>query len=171
MLHQCECMCSQSALFVGNVTILNYHCILSWYQHANLLFIQDCSGLNYFLLVSYVVAFTGFLFLYLVTWDISGWLAHDPSILLRVGHTLLKLNTVEPRRARRLIFADDLFQLSKVPKQKAEGVIGKAIENLSGCKLQGYDVFLVTFLFQILFSYRPIINIIVHHHITLFDLL
>lgn len=107
----------------------------------------------------------------MVTWDISGWLARDPSILLRVGHTLLKLSTVEPRRARRLIFADDLFQLSKVPKQKAEGVISKAIENLSGCKLQGYDVFLVMFLFQILFSYRPIINIIVHHHITLFDLL
>lgn len=63
--------------------------------------------------------------------DTVGWLARDPSILLRVGHTLLKLNTVEPRRARRLIFADDLFQLSKVPKQKAEVVINKAIENLS----------------------------------------
>ncbi|XP_011002073.1 PREDICTED: outer envelope protein 64, mitochondrial [Populus euphratica] len=64
--------------------------------------------------------------------DTVGWLARDPSILLRVGHAVLKLNTVEPRRARRLIFADDLFQLSKVPKQKAEGVISKAIENLSG---------------------------------------
>lgn len=68
--------------------------------------------------------------------DTIGWLARDPSILLRVGHTLLKLNTVEPRRARRLIFADDLFQLSKVPKQKAEGVISKAIENLSGYQPQ-----------------------------------
>lgn len=68
--------------------------------------------------------------------DTVGWLARDPSILLRVGHTLLKLNTVEPRRARRLIFADDLFQLSKVPKQKAEGVISKAIENLSGYQPQ-----------------------------------
>lgn len=68
--------------------------------------------------------------------DTVGWLARDPSILLRVGHTILKLNTVEPRRARRLIFADDLFQLSKVPKQKAEGVICKAIENLSGYQPQ-----------------------------------
>lgn len=68
--------------------------------------------------------------------DTVGWLARDPSILLRVGHTLLKLNTVEPRRARRLVFADDLFQLSKVPKQKAEGVINKAIENLSGYQPQ-----------------------------------
>ncbi|XP_061970390.1 outer envelope protein 64, mitochondrial [Populus nigra] len=68
--------------------------------------------------------------------DTIGWLARDPSILLRVGHTLLKLNTVEPRRARRLMFADDLFQLSKVPKQKAEGVISKAIENLSGYQPQ-----------------------------------
>ncbi|KAJ6711432.1 AMIDASE 1 [Salix purpurea] len=71
--------------------------------------------------------------------DTVGWLARDPSILLRVGNALLKLNTVEPRRARCLIFADDLFQLSKVPKQKAEGVISKAIENLSGCKLQDHD--------------------------------
>lgn len=68
--------------------------------------------------------------------DTVGWLARDPSILLRVGHTLLKLNTVEPRRARRLIFADDLFQLSKFPKQKAEVVINKAIENLSGYQPQ-----------------------------------
>ncbi|KAJ6947640.1 outer envelope protein 64 [Populus alba x Populus x berolinensis] len=68
--------------------------------------------------------------------DTVGWLARDPSILLRVGHTVLKLNTVEPRRARRLIFADDLFQLSKVPKQKAEGVISKAFENLSGYQPQ-----------------------------------
>lgn len=68
--------------------------------------------------------------------DTVGWLARDPSILLRVGHTLLKLNTVEPRRARRLIFADDLFQLSKVPEQKAEVVINKAIENLSGYQPQ-----------------------------------
>lgn len=68
--------------------------------------------------------------------DTVGWLAHDPSILLRVGHALLKLNTVEPRRARRLIFADDLFQLSKFPKQKAEVVINKAIENLSGYQPQ-----------------------------------
>ncbi|CAK7356982.1 unnamed protein product [Dovyalis caffra] len=80
----------------------------------------------------YVVEFPAFLFLHPVTWAVSGWLARDPSILLRVGHALLKLNTVEPRRSRRLIFADDLFQLSKVPKQKAEGVISKAIENLSG---------------------------------------
>ncbi|KAJ6963798.1 outer envelope protein 64 [Populus alba x Populus x berolinensis] len=68
--------------------------------------------------------------------DTVGWLARDPSILLRVGHTVLKLNTVEPRRARHLIFADDLFQLSKVPKQKAEGVISKAFENLSGYQPQ-----------------------------------
>ncbi|KDP40901.1 hypothetical protein JCGZ_24900 [Jatropha curcas] len=64
--------------------------------------------------------------------DTVGWLARDPSVLHRVGHALLQLNAVEPRRARRLIFADDLFQLSKVPKQKTEYVISKAIEKLSG---------------------------------------
>lgn len=37
---------------------------------------------------------------------------------------------------RRLVFADDLFQLSKVPLQKTVHVVKKAIENLSGCKFQ-----------------------------------
>ncbi|XP_015578882.1 outer envelope protein 64, mitochondrial isoform X2 [Ricinus communis] len=64
--------------------------------------------------------------------DTVGWLARDPSILRCVGHALLKLNAVEARKARRIIFADDLFQLCKVPKQKTEYVISKAIENLSG---------------------------------------
>ncbi|KAI4296367.1 hypothetical protein L6164_036331 [Bauhinia variegata] len=61
-----------------------------------------------------------------------GWFARDPSVLHRVGHVLLQLTSVEPRRARRIIFADDLFQLSKVPAQKTVDVIGKSIQNLSG---------------------------------------
>ncbi|KAB1206893.1 Outer envelope protein 64, mitochondrial [Morella rubra] len=64
--------------------------------------------------------------------DTVGWFARDPSILHRVGHVLLQLKPVEPRRARRLIFADDLFQFSKVPTQKTLSVVSKAIENLSG---------------------------------------
>ncbi|KAJ4846805.1 Outer envelope protein 64, mitochondrial [Turnera subulata] len=64
--------------------------------------------------------------------DTVGWLARDASTLHRVGHALLQLNAVEPKRTRRLIFADDLFQLSRVPKQKTEYVISKAVEKLSG---------------------------------------
>ncbi|XP_022141957.1 outer envelope protein 64, mitochondrial [Momordica charantia] len=64
--------------------------------------------------------------------DTIGWFARDASILHRVGHVLLKLNSIEPRRMRRLVFADDLFQLSKVPLQKTVHVVKKAIESLSG---------------------------------------
>ncbi|XVE66560.1 hypothetical protein DITRI_Ditri08aG0088200 [Diplodiscus trichospermus] len=64
--------------------------------------------------------------------DAIGCFARDPSILHRVGHVLLQLKAVEPRRARRLVFADDLFQLSKVPKQKTVYVVSKAIEKLCG---------------------------------------
>lgn len=64
--------------------------------------------------------------------DTVGLLARNASILHRVGHVLLQLNVVEPRRARCLIFADDIFQLSKVPKLKTMHVISKAIESLSG---------------------------------------
>uniref|UniRef100_A0A2P2KKF5 Amidase domain-containing protein n=1 Tax=Rhizophora mucronata TaxID=61149 RepID=A0A2P2KKF5_RHIMU len=64
--------------------------------------------------------------------DTVGCLACDASILHRVVHSLLQLNTVEPRRTRRFIFANDLFQLHKVPMQKTLSVISKVIENLSG---------------------------------------
>uniref|UniRef100_A0A368ULA6 Amidase domain-containing protein n=1 Tax=Glycine max TaxID=3847 RepID=A0A368ULA6_SOYBN len=64
--------------------------------------------------------------------DTIGWFARDPSILHRVGHVLLQLNSVETKRSRHFIFADDLFQLSKIPTQNTIYVIGKAIENMSG---------------------------------------
>ncbi|KAA8536460.1 hypothetical protein F0562_028938 [Nyssa sinensis] len=64
--------------------------------------------------------------------DTVGWFARDPSILHRVGHVLLQLNVVQPRRTRHFIIADDLFQLSKVPKQKTVHVVNKVTEKLSG---------------------------------------
>ncbi|KAH6789963.1 translocon at the outer membrane of chloroplasts 64-V [Perilla frutescens var. frutescens] len=64
--------------------------------------------------------------------DTVGWFASDPSVLHRVGHALLHLSPLEPKRTRRIIIADDLFQLSKVPLQKTVSVVTKAIEKLSG---------------------------------------
>ncbi|EPS65438.1 hypothetical protein M569_09339, partial [Genlisea aurea] len=66
--------------------------------------------------------------------DTVGCFASDPSILHRVGHVLLQLNLVEPKRTRRIIVADDLFQLSKLPAQKIANVVAKVTENLSGYK-------------------------------------
>ncbi|KAK4790105.1 hypothetical protein SAY86_017409 [Trapa natans] len=64
--------------------------------------------------------------------DTVGWFARDPSTLCRVGHVLLQLKTVEPKRTRRILFSDDLFQLSKVPVQKFVYIVSKAVEKLSG---------------------------------------
>ncbi|XAR53051.1 Amidase [Bertholletia excelsa] len=64
--------------------------------------------------------------------DTVGWFARDPSVLHHVGHILLQLNRVEPRKIRRFIVADDLFQLSKVPKQKTVQVVSRVAEKLSG---------------------------------------
>ncbi|GAB4838459.1 Outer envelope protein 64, mitochondrial [Ancistrocladus abbreviatus] len=64
--------------------------------------------------------------------DTVGWFARDPSVLHRVGHVLLQLNQIEPKRMRRFIFADDLFELSNVPKQRTSNVVSKAAEILSG---------------------------------------
>ncbi|KAK6143708.1 hypothetical protein DH2020_024056 [Rehmannia glutinosa] len=64
--------------------------------------------------------------------DTVGCLASDPSVLHRVGHVLLQLNPLEPKRTRRIIIADDLFQLSKIPLQRTVHIVSKAIEKLSG---------------------------------------
>ncbi|MCD7466569.1 Outer envelope protein 64, mitochondrial [Datura stramonium] len=64
--------------------------------------------------------------------DSIGWLARDPSVLHRVGHVLLQIPSVEPKRTRCFVIADDLFQLCKVPKQKTVYVVTKVIEKLSG---------------------------------------
>nr|DAD41113.1 TPA_asm: hypothetical protein HUJ06_015436 [Nelumbo nucifera] len=64
--------------------------------------------------------------------DTVGWFARDPSILHHVGRILLQVSPVELRRTRRFIFADDCFQLSKVPKQKSVYVVNRSTENLSG---------------------------------------
>ncbi|CAI9104037.1 OLC1v1002645C3 [Oldenlandia corymbosa var. corymbosa] len=64
--------------------------------------------------------------------DTIGCFARDPSILHRVGHVLLQLSRVELRKTRRLLIADDLFQLSKVPKWKTVGVVKTVAEKLSG---------------------------------------
>lgn len=63
-----------------------------------------------------------------------GWFARDPSVLCQVGHALLNLSVVTHKRQSSLIFADDLFELSDIPKQKSVHVVRKAIESLSGCK-------------------------------------
>lgn len=64
--------------------------------------------------------------------DTVGFFSRDPSVLHRVGHVLLKLNSVEPRRKRCLVFADDLFQVSKIPIHRTVHIISKVIESLSG---------------------------------------
>lgn len=72
--------------------------------------------------------------IFLIFFHLTGWFARDPPVLRQVGNVLLQASSTEPRRTRRLIFADDCFQFYKVPKQKTVNVITKAAESLSGCK-------------------------------------
>ncbi|KAL4555874.1 hypothetical protein LXL04_038506 [Taraxacum kok-saghyz] len=64
--------------------------------------------------------------------DTVGIFARNPSVLHRVGHVLLRLNPLEPRRTKHIIVADDLFQLSKVSQQKTVYIVSKVTEKLSG---------------------------------------
>ncbi|KAL5053980.1 hypothetical protein RYX36_034662 [Vicia faba] len=64
--------------------------------------------------------------------DTIGWFSRDPTTLHCVGHVLLQSNSVYTKRSRCIIFADDLFQLSKDATQNTIHVIGQAIESILG---------------------------------------
>ncbi|CAH9084688.1 unnamed protein product [Cuscuta epithymum] len=64
--------------------------------------------------------------------DSIGWFARDPSVLCKVGRILLQSSSTLPKRTKRFIIADDLFQLSKVPKLKTVHVVRRVTEKLSG---------------------------------------
>ncbi|KAG0471637.1 hypothetical protein HPP92_016183, partial [Vanilla planifolia] len=74
---------------------------------------------------------------YYILYYVTGLLARDPSILHRVGQLLLEAcpTPTTVKRGRRFIFADDIFQYARIPKQKSMHVIGKAIDGLSGYQL------------------------------------
>ncbi|EEC74029.1 hypothetical protein OsI_08982 [Oryza sativa Indica Group] len=64
--------------------------------------------------------------------DTIGWFARDPSVLHRVGDVLLPAATGGLTQTRQLFFADDCFQLLKVPNEKTVNVIENAIQTLPG---------------------------------------
>ncbi|KAM0950959.1 putative amidase [Dioscorea sansibarensis] len=64
--------------------------------------------------------------------DATGWFAKDPSILRRVGHVLLRLPYADLCQPRRIIIADDCFQLSKIPANRIIRVVTKSTEKLFG---------------------------------------
>ncbi|KAM3224853.1 hypothetical protein ACQJBY_057925 [Aegilops geniculata] len=62
--------------------------------------------------------------------DTIGWLARDPHILSRVGDALLPAAACGLRGKRQLVFADDCFELLKIPNQKTVDVIENAVRTL-----------------------------------------
>ena len=71
-----------------------------------------------------------------------GWFAKDPSILRRVGHVLLRLPYADLCQPRRIIIADDCFQLSKIPANRIIRVVTKSTEKLFGSMCTLYLVIL-----------------------------
>uniref|UniRef100_A0A453PMR7 Amidase domain-containing protein n=1 Tax=Aegilops tauschii subsp. strangulata TaxID=200361 RepID=A0A453PMR7_AEGTS len=59
-----------------------------------------------------------------------GWLARDPHILSRVGDALLPAAACGLKGKRQLVFADDCFELLKIPNQKTVDVIENAVRTL-----------------------------------------
>ncbi|KAK8942167.1 hypothetical protein KSP40_PGU010745 [Platanthera guangdongensis] len=64
--------------------------------------------------------------------DAPGLFAKDPSVLRRAAHVLLKLPFADIRPPRRIIIADDYFQLMKVSSRKITQVVTKTVEVLFG---------------------------------------
>lgn len=64
--------------------------------------------------------------------DAPGLFAKDPSVLRRAAHVLLKLPYADIRPPRRVIIADDCFQLMKVSSRRITQVVTKTVEVLFG---------------------------------------
>lgn len=64
--------------------------------------------------------------------DAPGLFAKDPSVLHRAAHVLLKLPYAEVRPPRRVIIADDYFQLMKISSRRITQVVTKTVEVLFG---------------------------------------
>ncbi|PNT69605.1 hypothetical protein BRADI_3g58760v3 [Brachypodium distachyon] len=64
--------------------------------------------------------------------DTIGWFARDPRVLHRVGDVLLPAASGGLKEKKQLVFADDCFELLKVPKQKTMHIIENAVHTLPG---------------------------------------
>ncbi|KAJ6818093.1 outer envelope protein 64, chloroplastic [Iris pallida] len=70
--------------------------------------------------------------------DTTGWFSKDPSTLRRVGHVLLQLPHGVPRHPRRVIIADDCFEILKIPTNRVTQVVVKSTEKLFGRQVLGH---------------------------------
>ncbi|XP_020593994.1 outer envelope protein 64, chloroplastic [Phalaenopsis equestris] len=64
--------------------------------------------------------------------DAPGLFAKDPNVLHRAAHLLLKLPYANVRQPRRVVIADDHFQLMKVSSTRITQVVTKTVEVLFG---------------------------------------
>ena len=66
------------------------------------------------------------------SFDTIGWFVRDPNILHHVGHVLLQLPLSDFRQRRRILVADDCFQLLRIPEKNTLGMVISFVENLQG---------------------------------------
>ncbi|WCJ42077.1 Glutamyl-tRNA(Gln) amidotransferase subunit A [Euphorbia peplus] len=71
--------------------------------------------------------------------DVVGWFAKDPNVMRRVGHMLLQLPFGVQRNPRRIIIADDCFQLLKIPADRISEVVIKSTEKIFGRQLLKHE--------------------------------
>ncbi|KAF3965994.1 hypothetical protein CMV_009864 [Castanea mollissima] len=69
-----------------------------------------------------------------------GWFARDPVILNRVGRVLLQLPEVDPIIPSQIIIAEDCFQLSTIPSDRATEPLVKSVNKLFGGDLVKHAV-------------------------------
>ncbi|KAM4119214.1 hypothetical protein ACJW30_03G042600 [Castanea mollissima] len=74
------------------------------------------------------------------SFDSVGWFARDPVILNRVGRVLLQLPEVDPIIPSQIIIAEDCFQLSTIPSDRATEPLVKSVNKLFGGDLVKHAV-------------------------------
>ncbi|KAJ6748987.1 AMIDASE 1 [Salix purpurea] len=72
--------------------------------------------------------------------DTVGWFAKDPNILRRVGHVLLQPAFGGQRIPRKIIMADDCFQLLKIPVDRVSQVVVNSTEKHFGRQILKHEI-------------------------------
>ncbi|KAF9671309.1 hypothetical protein SADUNF_Sadunf12G0034000 [Salix dunnii] len=72
--------------------------------------------------------------------DTVGWFAKDPNILRRVGHVLLQPAFGGQRSPRKIIMADDCFQLLKIPVDRVSQAVVNSTEKHFGRQVLKHEI-------------------------------
>ena len=87
---------------------------------------------------------------FLLTQKFAGWLARDPELLRKVGHKMLQQPTVEAKLPKRVVIAEDCFNLLNASQNRDLWITLSATEKAFGSEFHNVREHSFFFFFQII---------------------